>query len=112
MEYYHFNPEGKIDQILSPWLYMGLNPPSVFYLELYFMVVLKYISIHHKGLFRLGLNNGKTIEKNMKEHTIKQTHSRCIRHTVHAHIDSVVHGNGTEIIILLYVHKCITLYSL
>lgn len=50
------------------------------------MVVLKYISIHHKGTFRLGLNNRKITEKNMKEHTINQTHSRCIRHAVHAHM--------------------------
>lgn len=75
------------------------------------MVVLKYISIHHKGTFRLDLNNGKITEKSMKEYTINQTHSRCVRHAVHAHIASVIHGYGKEIIIL-YVHKCITLHSL
>lgn len=37
----------------------------------------------------------------MKEHTINQAHAEYIRRTAHAHIDSVAHGCGTEIISLL-----------
>lgn len=54
-----------------------------------------------KGKERLDLNDGEIPEKNMKEHTINQAHSEYIRLTAHAHIDSVAHGCGTEIISLL-----------
>lgn len=37
----------------------------------------------------------------MKEHTVNRAHSECIRHTARAHIGSVAHARGTEIVSLL-----------